>query len=299
MARKSMFAELIEMAEAAEEYGPGGAPDLEQPPVEIRTRQPERTTGLEKPTAAILPIYLREMGATPLIDEHQEVELARELQEAREGLAKLALRLPATLQAVRASRVTSTVRSAAASGRSTTSRRSTASSLRYDREHPTGRPRRRAPGHRAGVQAARRPRARRADPGEPAPGRAHREEVPEPRHLLHGPDPGRQHRPDEGRREVRVRARQQVLDLRLLVDQAGDRARDRRQGARSSASRSTSTRRSRRSLASRASWPRRSAASRRRRRSRKKLRMPVVKVEEILGRRPGAAGARGPLGGRR
>ena len=34
------------------------------------------------------------MGSTPLIDEHQEVELARELQEAREGLAKLALRLP-------------------------------------------------------------------------------------------------------------------------------------------------------------------------------------------------------------
>ena len=49
----------------------------------------------DKPTAAILPIYLREMGATPLIDEHQEVELARELQEAREGLAKIALKLPA------------------------------------------------------------------------------------------------------------------------------------------------------------------------------------------------------------
>jgi len=47
----------------------------------------------EKPTASILPIYLREMGATPLIDEHQEVELARELQQAREGLAKIALKL--------------------------------------------------------------------------------------------------------------------------------------------------------------------------------------------------------------
>ncbi len=52
----------------------------------------------EKPTAAILPIYLREMGATPLIDENQEVELARELQEAREGMAKLALRIPAALR---------------------------------------------------------------------------------------------------------------------------------------------------------------------------------------------------------
>jgi RNA polymerase sigma factor (sigma-70 family) len=48
-----------------------------------------------KPAAAILPIYLREMGSTPLIDEHQEVELARELQDARVGMAKVALRLPA------------------------------------------------------------------------------------------------------------------------------------------------------------------------------------------------------------
>jgi RNA polymerase sigma factor (sigma-70 family) len=48
----------------------------------------------DRPTAAILPIYLREMGATPLIDETKEVELARELQESRQGLSKLALRLP-------------------------------------------------------------------------------------------------------------------------------------------------------------------------------------------------------------
>ncbi len=48
----------------------------------------------EKPSAAILPIYLREMGATPLIGETREVELARELQEAREGIAKIAVRLP-------------------------------------------------------------------------------------------------------------------------------------------------------------------------------------------------------------
>jgi RNA polymerase sigma factor (sigma-70 family) len=49
---------------------------------------------VDRPTAAILPIYLREMGATPLIDETKEVELARELQESRQGLAKLSLRLP-------------------------------------------------------------------------------------------------------------------------------------------------------------------------------------------------------------
>ena len=35
------------------------------------------------------------MGATPLIDETREVALARELQEGREGLAKVALKLPA------------------------------------------------------------------------------------------------------------------------------------------------------------------------------------------------------------
>ena len=52
-------------------------------------------TEIDRPTAAILPIYLREMGATPLIDETKEVELARELQEARQSLSKIALRLPA------------------------------------------------------------------------------------------------------------------------------------------------------------------------------------------------------------
>lgn len=48
-----------------------------------------------KPSAAILPIYLREMGSTPLIDEHQEVALARELQEGREGIALIATKLSA------------------------------------------------------------------------------------------------------------------------------------------------------------------------------------------------------------
>ena len=52
-----------------------------------------------KPAAAILPIYLREMGSTPLIDEKQEVALARELQEARQGMAKIAIKLPAASRA--------------------------------------------------------------------------------------------------------------------------------------------------------------------------------------------------------
>ena len=61
------------------------------------TRPARRRVGrkreAEKPTAAILPIYLREMGTTPLIDESEEVALACELQEARKGLAKIALKL--------------------------------------------------------------------------------------------------------------------------------------------------------------------------------------------------------------
>ena len=66
---------------------------------------------------------------------------------------------------------------------------------------------------------------------QPAPRRLDREEVPQPRALVPGPDPGGQHRPDEGGREVRVPARLQVLDLRDVVDPPGDHALDRRPGA--------------------------------------------------------------------
>ena len=77
-------AQIAEAQRAARRKGKGQDKD-----------QPATT---ERPTAAILPIYLREMGATPLIDERKEVELARELQTAREGIAKLALRVPAYLK---------------------------------------------------------------------------------------------------------------------------------------------------------------------------------------------------------
>lgn len=46
-----------------------------------------------------------------------------------------------------------------------------------------------------------------------------------------GPDPGGQHRSDEGGRQVRVPSRLQVLDLRHLVDPSGDHPLDRRPGA--------------------------------------------------------------------
>ena len=63
-----------------------------------------------------------------------------------------------------------------------------------------------------------------------AAGRLDRQEVPQSRPELPGPDPGRQHRPDAGGRQVRVSPRFQVLDLRHLVDSPGDHAGHRRPG---------------------------------------------------------------------
>ncbi|MBD3868040.1 MAG: sigma-70 family RNA polymerase sigma factor [Acidobacteria bacterium] len=65
-----------------------------------RKRQLERGLKADRQAAAILPIYLREMGATPLIDEHREVELAKELQDARKGMAALAIKLPAAVREI-------------------------------------------------------------------------------------------------------------------------------------------------------------------------------------------------------
>jgi RNA polymerase sigma factor (sigma-70 family) len=92
MARKASYEEPVDYLETEEinEEAAAAVADLRA----ARRRRQAQPQPTDKPTAAILPIYLREMGSTPLIDEHQEVELARELQEAREGLAKLALKLP-------------------------------------------------------------------------------------------------------------------------------------------------------------------------------------------------------------
>jgi RNA polymerase sigma factor (sigma-70 family) len=93
MALKPNYTGAIESEETAEVVVRQSPAEIEaiQPPAPA---QPVRSEP-GKPTAAILPIYLREMGATPLIDETQEVALARELQDARVGLAKVALKLPA------------------------------------------------------------------------------------------------------------------------------------------------------------------------------------------------------------
>ena len=93
--------------------------------------------------------------------------------------------------------------------------------------------------HRAAPHAADR-RARRAgsrdrqeaaDRSEPAPGGFHRQALHQSRPAVPGSDSGRQHRPDEGRGQVRLHARLQVFDLRHLVGAPGHHARHRRSGA--------------------------------------------------------------------
>ena len=71
----------------------------------------------------------------------------------------------------------------------------------------------------------------RDDRGQPAPRDLDRQEVHQPRPAVPRPDPGRQHRPDEGGRQVRIPPRLQVLDVRDVVDPPGDHALDRRPGA--------------------------------------------------------------------
>ncbi len=63
---------------------------------------------------------------------------------------------------------------------------------------------------------------------QPAARRLDRQALSQSRPELPGSDPGRQHGPDAGGRQVRVRSRLQVLDLRHLVDSPGDHAGHRR-----------------------------------------------------------------------
>ena len=95
MARKASYQETVDFDETDEIL-------IDQATVIALRRKRRRPVPQDpeaaKPAAAILPIYLREMGSTPLIDENQEVELARELQEAREGMAKVAMKIPAAVR---------------------------------------------------------------------------------------------------------------------------------------------------------------------------------------------------------
>ena len=66
--------------------------------------------------------------------------------------------------------------------------------------------------------------------GQPSPRDLDRQEIHQPRPAVPRSDPGRQYRPDEGGRQIRISPRLQVLDLCDLVDPAGDHALDRRPG---------------------------------------------------------------------
>ena len=83
------------------------------------------------------------------------------------------------------------------------------------------------------LKGRRRPRAQGQDAhgrGQPAPRRVRRQKIHQPRPVVPGFDPGRQHRPDEGRREIRVSPRLQVFHLRHLVDPPGHHPLDCRPG---------------------------------------------------------------------
>jgi len=95
MSQDNNFAAAVETEETAEVTVRQNPADISQPENAAPRRGPITAAEPKQPTAAILPIYLREMGSTPLINETQEVALARELQENRASLAKVALKLPA------------------------------------------------------------------------------------------------------------------------------------------------------------------------------------------------------------
>ncbi len=61
-----------------------------------RPGNPPRSGRLNSNSESLLPVYLRDMGETALIDGDEEVRLARDLYQARERLAALALALPAS-----------------------------------------------------------------------------------------------------------------------------------------------------------------------------------------------------------
>ncbi len=108
---------------------------------------------------------------------------------------------------------------------------------------------------------ARRPRRQGAhDQREPAPRRVDRQALQGPGDALQRPDPGGHDRAHQGRGEVRPPPWLQVLDLRHLVDPAGDRARPRREVAHGSDPRARGAAdegdRPRRAQAGARAWPR-------------------------------------------
>ncbi|CAA9488190.1 MAG: RNA polymerase sigma factor RpoD, partial [uncultured Solirubrobacteraceae bacterium] len=89
---------------------------------------------------------------------------------------------------------------------------------------------------RAGGEGSQPPRARGGHGGaapayrvQPQARYLHSQEVPGSRRALRGPHPGGERRLDPGRREVRPRDGQPLLDVRDVVDKAGRNPRRRRQ----------------------------------------------------------------------
>jgi RNA polymerase primary sigma factor len=78
------------MRKFTSEYPNTGNLAPKNPPVEVREQEADHQT----PQVQLLPIYLREMGQTPLLERDDEVRLARELQEARVEIAKAMRKLP-------------------------------------------------------------------------------------------------------------------------------------------------------------------------------------------------------------
>jgi RNA polymerase primary sigma factor len=78
------------MNKSTSEFQNAGSLAPKKPPAEIR----ESETDLQATQVQLLPIYLREMGQTPLLQRDDEVRLARELQEARVAIAKSMRKLP-------------------------------------------------------------------------------------------------------------------------------------------------------------------------------------------------------------
>ena len=61
-------------------------------------RAEESSESSSRSDAALLPLYLKQMGEVPLLTREQEVSLSREIKEARVAIAKLLLQLPRAIR---------------------------------------------------------------------------------------------------------------------------------------------------------------------------------------------------------
>ena len=184
---------------------------------------------------------IEQLKLSALRPQPQADDARRQAAAAGRGLPHPAPGLPRQLPDARDRPATGSTRSASCSGKGWkdfAKKKATDVEKLRGRDQGDLRHRRRAdlrvPPHvqdRAGRRARDDARQEGDDRGQPAPRDLDRQEVHQPRPAVPRPDPGRQHRPDEGGRQVRVPPRLQVLDLRHVVDPSGDHPLDRRPGA--------------------------------------------------------------------